>query len=118
MRLFHGQILEHAKLGAVVVLGSVGADRARVVTLEAWRTAPWLISKAEGGRLDIQPVEVPVTSLTPRPRREADLEDFMRTHHRPGWKPAPLPKPRKLPKLSTERFARLMLGQGARQVSE
>lgn len=46
-----------------------------------------------------------------RPRES--VEDFMARKHDPAWKPAPLPRPRRLPRLSPERLARLMAEQGA-----
>ena len=47
-----------------------------------------------------------------------DVERFMREHHDPRWKPKPLPKFRALPRLSDEKFRKLMLDAGARQTSE
>lgn len=126
MRVSYGIIVEHAELGAVVVVGHPkdGYGRpdlniVRITTLDEWRTAPYVdISKAQGGRIEARVREVYADTLRPRPRAEGDLAAFLRSHRTPGWKPAPLPKPRKLPKLSDERFARLMREQGARQISE
>lgn len=126
MGFSYGVIAEHVELGAVVVVGHPkdGYGRpdlniVRITTLDEWRLAPYIeTSKSQGGRIDAKVREVYADTLRPRMRTEGDLEAFMRTHRTRGWKPSPLPKFRKLPKLSAERFARLMLEQGARQVSE
>lgn len=55
--------------------------------------------------------EVSAKPADPRPRES--VEDFMARKHNPAWKPAPLPKPRRLPRLSPEKLARLMAEQGA-----
>jgi hypothetical protein len=44
-------------------------------------------------------------------RRET-LQEFLDRKHDPNWKPAPLPKFRKLPRLSEEKFARLLAEHG------
>lgn len=55
-----------------------------------------------------------VADLAPTPasiERES-VADFMARKHDPKWKPKALPRPRKLPKLSDEKLARLMAEQG------
>lgn len=45
------------------------------------------------------------------------VEDFIARKSSPKWKPAPLPKPRKLGKLSEANFEKLMREQGAQRLS-
>lgn len=40
------------------------------------------------------------------------IEEFMARKSDPNWKPAPLPKFRKLPRLSEEKFAKLLAEHG------
>lgn len=49
----------------------------------------------------------------PQTREPESVAAFMARKHDPAWKPAPLPKPRRLSRLSPERLARLMAEQGA-----
>jgi hypothetical protein len=119
MNISHGFVYEHKKLGAVVAIGhrdksTFSPDRSivRVVKLDDFRTAPYVeISAKQGGRIEAEVHEVEADSLRPRNAGSTmSVEEFMRQHHRAGWKPKPLPKPRKL---SEEKFAALMREHGA-----
>ena len=120
MTVSHGHLYEHAKLGTVVMLGEVSGARGkvRVAVHSEWRETPCRVygGKGYGGTHVDFPVKVHVVErdkLRNRPRHDADVERFMREHHDPRWKPKPLPKFRKLPKLSDEKFRKLMLDAGA-----
>ncbi|WP_282838103.1 hypothetical protein [Microbacterium flavum] len=58
--------------------------------------------------------------VEPKPagaQRES-VAEFMARRHDPAWRPRPLPQPRRLPRLSEERFEALMREQGAVRVDE
>ena len=115
MTVSHGHLYEHTKLGTVVMLGEAPGARGkvRVAVHSEWRETPF---RAHGKKHVDLPVKVHVVELDKlrnRPRHVADVERFMREHHDPRWKPKPLPKFRPLPKLSDERFRKLMLDAGA-----
>ena len=58
--------------------------------------------------------------VAPKPagaQRES-VAEFMARRHDPAWRPRPLPRPRRLPRLSEERFEALMREQGAVRVDE
>ena len=125
MTVSHGHLYEHAKLGTVVMVGEVSGapGKVRVAVHSEWRETPITVygGKRRGGAHINFPVKVHVVDrdeLRDRPRHDADVERFMREHHDPRWKPKPLPKFRALPKLSDEKFRKLMLDNGARQTSE
>ena len=99
------------------------SGKVRVAVHSEWRETPCRVyqRKRYGGTQVVLPVKVHVVErdkLRDRPRHDADVERFMREHHDPRWKPKPLPKFRALPKLSDEKFRKLMLDNGARQTSE
>lgn len=123
MNISHGFVYEHKKLGAVVAIGrrdksTFSPDRSivRVVKLDDFRTAPYVkISAKQAGRIEAEVYEVEADSLRSRNAESTmSVEEFMRRHHRAGWKPKPLPKPRKLPKLSDAAFAKLAAETGLR----
>lgn len=121
---FSNQIVEHVKLGAVTIIGPE-IDKPgtwRVAVFTEWQHTPLTVTRTK--RYGHHVVDFPVTvhvvkaeTLRRRPRHEADVDAFMRSHRTPRWKPKPLPKSRRLPKLTDEKFAALMLECGAVQVS-
>lgn len=56
--------------------------------------------------------------VEPKPAAAAreSVEEFMARKHDRAWRPQPLPRPRRLPRLSEERFEALMREQGAARV--
>lgn len=121
MTVSRGHLYEHAKLGTVVMVGEVSGapGKVRVAVHSEWRETPCRAYRWKGSvDFSVKVHVVERDELRDRPRHDADVERFMREHHDPRWKPKPLPKFRKLPKLSDEKFRKLMLDNGARQTSE
>lgn len=115
--MFYGQILDHVSLGSVVLV-SRRDEIARVVKLDEFRSARLVKVSRYEVRMDVQYHEVETRDLRIRAEGSREtLAAFMARKHDYRWKPKPLAKPRKLPRLSDEKFAALMLEQGARQVS-
>ena len=54
----------------------------------------------------------------PAAAQRESVAEFMARRHDPSWRPRPLPRPRRLPRLSEERFEALMREQGAVRVDE
>lgn len=81
--------------------------------------APTLTFRERAYSLAITPDKIRIVGNGGMPSAiaEASIREFMARKSTPGWKPAPLPKPRKPAKLSEARFAALMAEHGAAQVS-
>ena len=88
------------------------SDAARAV-LDGLAAAGYVISRAGAPAPAHKPVKAPAKRATPRRVVEifapntgdSALDEFMRKHHNPKWKPRALPKPRKLSRLSGARYA-------------